>query len=439
MRKALAALAVLLLLAAGVLPPYLVGRAIEQGFPAALDHVAFQSGTDLHLSAYRRGWFSSHALTEVRAPGLQAPLQLRHEIRHGPWLWGQGLQIGEIETVPIGNDATALRGVSHVRPDGSVATELRFTGLDQGDAENGLRLPPAAGRLNFDALSRHLDGDFSLPGASLKDDGQQLHVDDVRLRLALDYEPESRLLLGRSELSMAALTVSGGEAPLVLEGLTLGSESRLQAARIDQQLDLRSGELRFGEQRYGPLHLRLAVDNLRLDALLALRELQQRMQRLQREGRSAEEIQATLGFEMLPLLPQLLDGSELRLEALRLQSPRGTLQGRLLFAAPGFSGGMLLNPALALQSMRFEARFSAEEPLWHQLFAQGVRQDPGSAAFTPAQIDALAQARLDVALASGWLVRENEKLTLDMALQDGLLQINQLQLDPLAILLPQIK
>lgn len=325
-------LALLILLAAGT--SYWTGNRIEQHFHRTISEVNGKNAARLQVVEYRRGIFSSTAVTvfSLNSDGQKngrPPLQLEteHRIWHGPFPPGGPSGWTIPAPAPLLATISSRTPVNDLQPAGPTFSADTTITLG-GRAETFLRLTAPNPPLVLGELRGHL-----------------LYPADLRSM--------------RGELTLRDLNLHCGQYQLGIDALSTVFHYRLEGAGANGETittgqRLAMGNLRAGEVEYGPVAAELAWRNLDRQALTKLLGLMPWLTQVAREERPWE-ISPAAAQVLVEALPQLMRNSPaLEIKGVTIGTPEGEATGRLTLAYQGRDQTRLFHPVMLLSGLDFE-------------------------------------------------------------------------------------
>ena len=387
------------------------------------------------LESFERGWMESTALSQVRlSTGVEAvEFDVRHRIRHG---FGPMV----VESIPLfPPELEAL--LAEAFGDAAPLTVTTRLGTRGDSADIRLHSPPFATTLpddpdvlvrsagvegEFHLEGRRLRGRLSAPEMVLEDSGSTLVLAGQTLELDLS-DPASRVADGWLEYRLDALDMAEGDRePARMERVRVRSVQTRQGDFLDLSFQTGFGALQAAgwEATQGEMHLRLGpLHAARYEALLLELERVQ----TQTEQGSAPRGPGAVLLEHLPGL--LAHSPELRLDPLRVQMSRGTME---LALGAGFDGRDMESDTLDLaERLRLSGRIQATRALAEELAGLISLQTMGGEA--GANVDPQARRLLATPLGrgvlqgladEGYVREEGDGYRTDLSVEDGRLLIN---------------
>jgi len=428
--------------------PYATGLWTERLLKDNLQGLADHPQTQVRMTHYERGWTSSRAETEITLTSLDDPVTFRldHRIEHGPRPTVPGL--ARITTTPRIPEAYR-EAVTHYFGDRPPLKGVTRVGL-LGDQHARLSSPPVEAPLHHNEEARldwaGLEGQFDIardqsrlayrvdaprlrveaPEGDLYLEGTDIHSDMHReggLWLG-----ESRISIGRMQVHVPSDQVPGGV--------------RLLADKVELHQDVAPGEsdnlLRLeGGWTFGELRVRgrtfrdgrMGLTARRIDRD-AYQELQERLAEIQ--GQDLDQEEATQkGLAIVgELLPRFLRRSpEVEIEPIRIETPRGNLDGQLQAGYQGGSGASLPSGTAALQSLDARGQMAIDKALLvgvlETVVARRLQQNQGlSPERARDRAPQVAQTRLALLQGLGVLVSEGDRYTVEAEWRQGSLTVN---------------
>lgn len=374
---ALPACSALMLLAA---VSFWLGIKGEEHLARTVAELNGHAGIELQLLEYRRGWFSSQALTELRlALPAAGPLTISHRIWHGPLpLASRPLGSGDrfkpllaaIDSRLVAADSLPSPGQMEAAPAPVNEFHASTTITMGGRAETFFRLEPdhqdwQAGARQFNMHWRQLEGHLLFP-ANLHSMRGELRSPGLALRPADQGSEPTNLL----EIRGFSLLFNYRREDDGAGGGTLAGSQHLVLTRINT-----------GGSEHGPLKVEIAWRNLDQRASGELLGVAPWWPQLLGGG-GGREIPPPVAQTLVEALPRLLGKSPvLEIADLRLETPHGPAEGRLRLAYQGKDEARLFHPIMLISGLRLEAEARAPEALPGTMFAdyqQWRQTEPGA-------------------------------------------------------------
>jgi uncharacterized protein YdgA (DUF945 family) len=346
------------LIGALLLAPYWLGMKGEQVFAERLQALADQGGMQVARNDYERGWFSSHAQTLLRVPGLPVEISARHAIHHGPFTVGRWFE-GEFDAAPKQAHIDTHGELTLSAADAAAASALPFTvntviDLD-GTAHAHLSSPalshatPAGklewrgleGDIHFDATARWVRSEVRAPGLTLA----AVEVNRIAFRSDL-REGVAGHYLGKTTLDVSDIAV----APLFrAQRLKVAGDSSAQGETLNLRIAYEAPDVQIAGQQHGPT--RLVVEARKLDAAVLAR-FQDELRALQGGDRPAEQLGLMQMGKLLQLVGELSKKApEIEITDLGFRVGGEEVRGKAKLVLDGSKSNIAENPLLMLTAL----------------------------------------------------------------------------------------
>lgn len=415
-----------LLLAGAAFASFIVGLKAEENLTRIVARLHDSREIGIELSQYRRGFFSSRAITRLQpaAAGLEGQTVVHH-IWHGPFPL---TFLGSAQNRPLPTPIPRLAVISSRGEGDSGTTEpwqARTTINLNGRATTSFQLPPGGHQwggiaplnLNWQAL----EGTLAFP-LNLEQLEGELTGKKVKLAILPPAKPAQRLLeMGDFKLRFAYRQ----------------EEDRQGGKTLQARQQLAAGRLGTAGAEYGPFSLQAQWHNLDRQATGRLFSLAPWWrQLLLGPGQPPQgEIPPPTAQKMVETLSDLLaKAPSLEIDPIKLQTAHGEAAGRLRLAYRGRDDNRPFHPIMLLSGL--EAEISAEAPpplaaslLREQQQWQQQLESPGDQAAPPAPRngDEKWEEPLAGLLQRGLLAHDEElnQVSFQLHYQAGELTINQ--------------
>jgi hypothetical protein len=438
---ALAAMAAVLALALAVLPWVLGGRAHGAYKQMIADLLAALPPGTILTEHYERGWFRSHASTELAlGPETGTPLRVRIDSRvdQGPLHWlhsGLPPALARVESrVDLLDQQVAppLLVVTDLGLDGGTSSRLHLPAIDQPGNHETYRLRSGAltGRLRLEPGSGGVELD--LPLAELTGpQGTIARVEALRLTSSLRSQPadpgsgSGRALMGSAIGSAIGSAQAGG--PAAGAGTPGGEPPPYpRDARLDLRLTISATTLSLGGESLREPRLGIIAEGLAGAAVL---ELTTGLQALS-SGEAPQAVRRLLGAALLAQwLPRLAAGQpRILIDPARVDTTEGPLAVRLSLAMEptrsgpdpsGPQGGTSpTDPRAWLGALMAEGEIELPEALARRWLT------PGDAGTRPGELGTPRSATLQSWLDGRWVSQRDGRIASAFRLADGLLSVN---------------
>ncbi|UQN06203.1 YdgA family protein [Deinococcus sp. QL22] len=406
-----------------------------QGMVTALDASGVAS---VENSKYQRGFTNStQTMTVVLGDGEDGEKPMRllvtNRIQHGPLPGfrsvGQALIDTDVRfedaalqarmTKALGGKQPTIRTV--VGLGGTSTTDLNIPAGTLTEAGDTVNWQPLTAQASMSGLTSRVN--LNWPGLTVAGElaatvGQVAVNSDITRRSKDDL-----LGVGKTNATVDSLTISGGEAPVNVRQMRLGSEGRLNgAAHYDGTLTYDIGQIEGAGQTFKDVQLHLAARHLAIAPLQRLGKLVNDLQAAQR-GSTGSLPDLTAAQEQqiqTDLLALLKEDPRLIIDRLSVGTGSGpvVLTGQANLTGLGQLSGEELAaleqvPMLALSRVDAQAQVQASEAALSGLVEAFGEESPFS---DPAAIEQLIEA--------GFVTRSGNKLTANLRFKDGASTLN---------------
>ena len=318
--------------------PFWFGLETEKTYTAMLDQLSRNSGLQFTGKNYERGWLSSTAETVIRHPQASFEIVARHHINHGPfpldrvmegkWRPAQAHITSQIQFgAPGKENASAL-------PPLSAATTFHFNGAGSVHAE----MPPvkktgAQGQLidwrgmdaeiTFDREWKKIRLDARMPALTLATPGKQGEFSLSKVALHSDmHEGTAGYFFGDGALTIGQLEFGGATERVSLQGLEVSTSAQSAGENVNLIVRYQLGEIRAGDERFGPGQLVMELRHLDAAALVKFKNEMDGLYRGNLPPPQAAMMLAGKGLELIGALAK--KAPELEITRLSFKTPAST-------------------------------------------------------------------------------------------------------------------
>ena len=474
-----------------VVLPFLVGMALERGYPVMLERAQAQAEGRYSLEGgFTRGLFRSKSETVVRfsLPGEpDSSLLLRQSWLHGPFAapeWFEGrfpfppviaLVRNDVEPEAAPASGGPLAEVLlRVNLDGGLELEADLPAFEW--AGRGLRSEGARVQGSFQGGIRGGRGEVALAETELRFGASHMDIapttvffhgvaNEAGSRVDGTFELGALRVVRASgfevgllpsfgtfeasrapnELDSSALDTEVGEIevtrgssspPIVANGGRLGLRARTSAGRVVRMdLSFSLDSLESGEAVYGPGLVRLQLRGVDLLAVSRLRGALAELQASSASDPAARsEAETRLLHEWIPVL--MASSPELELERLELEGPDGKLEARGRLKVDGGDSAVFEDETTAMQAIQARGQLLVPMPLlhaWLDDFLAGVVEAEAGA--LPAEelvgmTEFLREMTVARLLGEGMLRPSGDRYRVEMRFEEGVFIVNGKPLGP---------
>ncbi len=369
--------------------PYWFGMETEKTYAAMLDQLSRNSGLQFTGKSYARGWLSSTAETVIRHPEASFEIVAHHHISHGPlpldrvmdgkWLPAQAHITSQIQLAPPGKEnAPAL-------PPLTATTTFHYNGAGSVHVE----MPPvkksgAQGQLvdwrgmdadvTFDREWKKVRLDVRMPALTLATPGKQGEFALSKVALHSDmHEGTAGYFFGDGALTIGQLEFGGASERVSLQGLELSTSAQPAGENVNLTLRYQLGEIRAGDERFGPGQLIMELRHLDAAALVKFKNEMDGLYRGNLPPPQAAMMLAGKGLELIGTLAK--KAPELEITRLSFKTREGEISGKAKFVLDGRKANLAQNPMMLLTSLVGAVEVSIPSPVVKQMLAPQIRQD----------------------------------------------------------------
>lgn len=457
MKKVLVILVVVLALVFGAAPRWVGGRAQDR-YEQIIDRLRSE-GVEVTTAKYDRGWFGSHATTDLVIPipqttreAPQLPKELRFTLvstlRHGPITSLGGIGLAQIDTqVQLNGEQifpadypASLRTL--VALDGATRTllDLPAVKLPATESRPNIDFRGLSGVVNVDATFGHVDSRWESPGALIT--GNKIEKVEIGT-LTADTKADrgaAGLMLGNAKVALTQVTAKGvaSDTTLAMTNLFVEANTGAEGELVTGSVRYHVGSLSFDDQQYKDADLRVSAANLSAPVLV---QIQKALDEIQAQHIPPEMQGTAIMSTLVTQLPLLLERDPiLAIENLQVDTPQGHVEGRLKVQAIGLRMEDLQGSMGFLHKLQADAHVKLPETLVRLLVAQRTKQQinrqlamrrkqgeevqPPSAEQLQQLVDNATEQQIAGLLQQRLIVREDQSLVSNAHFEKGKLTVN---------------
>jgi uncharacterized protein YdgA (DUF945 family) len=471
---------------------YGMGIATERTVKHNLEAVNKSNGLYVNILEYKRGWFTSTAQLDWRlhvpervvkssdgqsqtVAAQDYKMQMPLTIYHGPIIFANGTvkfglgyantdihlppQYNEKfnthftteSTQPVLDLSLFVNYLNNSKIEMAVPT-FKLIAKDGGQFDwKGMN-----SSVNVTSDANQIDGDFTVDGVQFSKDDTKAVMGEVTSEYDL-HKTNTGLYLGDASMSLPSLVINQKEEKLFeLTQFDVHSSSDIEEGLFSSHFKSSLEKIVAQGKTFGPGNLEMAIRNLDADVL---GKINQQVNQAQ-VGTEVEKQQALLAI--LPEIPKLFSrGAEFEISELSFTMPQGTIEGNMLVTLPK---GDSSNPFELMQKVQGKGKLRVPADVIklvlnqankQKLSAQAASTQPATdtTAVTPttattdttdttaastatpaADVDAQATAMTDQQIASilqsGLVVKDGDYFVIEVALNQGNLQVNGKPFNP---------
>jgi len=457
------------LLLALVISPFGLGFKIKEDYSALTQKMSDMMQVDIRIAKYDRGFFSSDAIVEVQVPGMPVSIQLKENIIHGPVYLGlinQGkspfiaavvkgelLSAAGFESVveQIFSGQSAIAYQSLIDFTGNVDVEGYMPPVDTViEQDTGPLVIKSSGMLvtsHYSSADEKISGENKLSKFVLK--SEDINIDLNNLNISFSGKMgENNLLMGDSVLSLDKLDVQTNNEQFALSNFSVSSVSTEAGMLVNAQLRMNAQEVLLSNQKLGPVIFALSVNGLNANSLNQITEMQKSMEEKVQQGIPPEQLNAMMTGQMMGIVPELFKQAVITIDPLSIQSELGKLESSLDFSVDGLDQNAPADPMFLLSAINFEMDMSVDEALLKQLVEWQLTANENKVAATGNKQARKAEADIPMAqkveenlkglVDENWLTYADAKYSSQIKLQQGLMMVNDKEVDPMAQMMSQM-
>ncbi|MCR4345784.1 MAG: YdgA family protein [Sulfuricaulis sp.] len=369
--------------------PFWFGLETEKTYAAMLDQLSRSSGLQFTGKNYERGWLSSTAESVIRRPEASFEIVARHHISHGPlpldrvlegkWLPAQAHITSQIQLDPPGNKDT------FTLPPLTATTTFHFNGASSVHAElSPVKKAGAQGQIidwrgmdadmTFDREWKKIRLDVRMPALALATPGKQGEFSLSKAVLHSDmHEGTAGYFFGDGALTIGQIEFGGATERVSLKGLEISTSAQPVGENVTLIIRYQIGEIRAGDERFGPGQLVMELRHLDAAALVKFKNEMDGLYRGNLPPPQAAMMLAGKGLELIGSLSK--KAPELEITRLSFKTRDGEISGRAKFVLDGRKTNLTQNPMKLLTSLVGDVEVSIPSPVVKQMLAPQIRRD----------------------------------------------------------------
>lgn len=408
--------------------PWAVGYLTEQQWQEVTRELnQAQPFVQMQTEDYRRGFFGAELDGTVTLlnpeNGETRRIEYRANVTHG--LTGSFMDFEPVKGwAPEGTDwfQERPRLTLETRLWGTAVLELEAPAMTIASPESGesLRTSGGVARLEISDTGSQAEALIVWPQLSLSGPDRNIRVNDFRVEQTMSHL-NGDVWTGAMEASVAAIVLtSPGVPPVTIEELLVRSsaEANADGQRMDSQLSIEAGQVRFDDQVYGPHKLAFALENLDVASWSMLTTSMAEMQGMalapDAGSREAFERQmAAMGQVNTAMRDLAAAGFSVGFPELTLDTPEGQVTGSVMISHPELPEDQKAEMLMVMQQLTGEMNLSVPSAL--------------------AQDYPAVRMQLAPLIKQGLLVPEGDRLVLAARLNDMVVNVNgqEIPLPPL--------
>lgn len=408
--------------------PWAVGYVTEQQWQEVTRELnQAQPFVQMQTEDYRRGFFGAEldGTVTVLNPenGETRRIEYRANVTHG--LTGSFMDFEPVEGwAPEGADwfQERPRLTLETRLWGTAVLELEAPAMAITSPESGesLRTSGGVARVEISDAGSQAEALIVWPQLSLSGPDMNIRINDFRIEQSMSHL-NGDVWTGTMEASVASVALMSPEAsPVTIEELLVRSstEANADGQRMDSQLSIEAGQVRFEDQAYGPHKLSFALENLDVASWSLLTTSMAEMQGMalapDAGSREAFERQmAAMGQVNTAMRDLAAAGFSVGFPELILDTPEGQVTGNVIISHPELPEDQKAEMLMVMQQLTGEMNLSVPSVLAEDYPAVRMQLAP--------------------LIKQGLLVPEGDRLVLSARLNDMVVNVNgqEIPLPPL--------
>ncbi len=408
--------------------PWAVGYVTEQQWQEVTRELnQAQPFVQMQTEDYRRGFFGAEldGTVTVLNPenGETRRIEYRANVTHG--LTGSFMDFEPVEGwAPEGADwfQERPRLTLETRLWGTAVLELEAPAMAITSPESGesLRTSGGVARIEISDAGSQAEALIVWPQLSLSGPDMNIRINDFRIEQSMSHL-NGDVWTGTMEASVASVALMSPEAsPVTIEELLVRSstEANADGQRMDSQLSIEAGQVRFEDQAYGPHKLSFALENLDVASWSLLTTSMAEMQGMalapDAGSREAFERQmAAMGQVNTAMRDLAAAGFSVGFPELILDTPEGQVTGNVIISHPELPEDQKAEMLMVMQQLTGEMNLSVPSVLAEDYPAVRMQLAP--------------------LIKQGLLVPEGDRLVLSARLNDMVVNVNgqEIPLPPL--------
>ncbi len=457
------------LLLALVLTPFGLGFKIKDDYSALMQKMSQMMQVDLRITKYDRGYFSSDVIIEMQLPGVPVGIQFKEKIIHGPIYLGlinQGKSpfiaaVVKGELLPAAGFESMVEQAFSGQPAIIYQSLIDFSGSVDVDGymppvdtvieqDTGPLVIKSSGMLmtsHYSSADEKISGENKLSRFVLKSEDADINLNNLNISFS-GKMGENNLLMGDSVLSIDKLDVQSNNDQFALSNFSVSSVSTEAGNLVNAQLRMNAQEVLLSNQQLGPIIFALSVNGLNADSLNQITEMQKTMEAKMQQGIPPEQLNAMLAGQMMGIVPELFKQAVITIDPLSIQSELGKLEASLDFSVDGLDQNAPADPMFLLNAVNFEMDLSVDEALLKQLVEWQLTANESKITATGSEQARKAEAEIPMAqkveenlkglVDENWLTLADAKYSSRIKLEQGLMMVNDREVDPMAQMMSQM-
>ena len=461
--------ALVLLLLIMVVAPFALGFKIESDYSDLNKRMSDIFKVEIAISSYDRGYFSSQAVLDVQLPGFPEKIKFKEKIIHGPIYLGlinqskspfvAAVVRGQIETSVVEDELlksvfqgqSALLYQNLIDFAGNVDIHAYMPAINTDVISDGKLHHIESSALNiglkYNQSEQKIVGENKLNNLIVTSKNEKISLNNLELGFS-GKMTENDLLMGDSVLSFDELEIKSSEEQFVLRDFSISSVNSEAASLVNSQLRINARSLFFSNEKLGPIVLQLNANGLNAKSLLEMADANKNLQLKFQSAIPEEQMNAILAEKMMSLIPELLSQAVISIDPLSVQSELGALQANMSFSVNAPNSNVAADLFYLLTAIDFSLSIAVDEDFLKQLVEwqlMAVDEQLSSSLNTQAR-----KSELDISikqkvaenikglLDENWLSFEAGQYKSKIKLQQGILNVNGMQLDPMTQILSQM-
>jgi uncharacterized protein YdgA (DUF945 family) len=427
--------------------PYWFGMTTENAFKEALDQLKTR-GFAVQMVGYNRGWLGAEATFILRTT-RSSPAQIWNvtsRITHGPLDVGVLLE-GNLpaSTFQALIDSRAkitlsLAGVSLTQlPELRILETVPFSGdwtakvqasghQTVTQDQDKIKWMGGEGQFSHPADLSRLQGEFLGKPLTLEFKKGKMQVSNIKFNVDLQPGPAG-MTIGRGALTFDNIKIEDGAGIVNLQKISLTTSVDAKGNDLNSAFGLVVGEIKVGEDVFGPGELRLEAHKLDAVLLKQLEEVNAKSGDPKDTKGAAER-----GSKITAILAEIAKKApEFGIPKIAFKTKEGDLTGKVKVVVDGSQVDLAKNPLLALTVLDVDANLMFSEGFARQIvkpivqgaasFSQGKK--PGSAFPPQFKTDSKEVGEfLSNMVIKGFLTKEGDAYLITLAYKQGHLTLN---------------
>lgn len=284
----------LVVIAGAAAAPYYVGTQIESQYQQSIIELnKTYAGQMVAKGTYTRGFFTSHAVTEINFTNGTTPLKLEHTIHNGPVILDfqsptdyksyipHGIKYATVDTIiDAGNFNELLKKVYKDKPAYTLATEFMFDGSGSTTLTNfPFSMQLGEGEINWKGMSLTIfhtknftstNSLLSIPGLTYSEmTADMAKKNEFRIAdIKLNYESGGAASAEKVDFTIDSISITEGSITVFnADRLKVKGDYSRSNKLIKSDVTYGFNKLVFGSDEYGPMQLVLKFNNVDEDLI----------------------------------------------------------------------------------------------------------------------------------------------------------------------------